>query len=169
MAGKQRFAAAVIAAMLAGGLRFGPALAQEVDESAPIITPMPRRAYEVTLEVTLAAPPTEVRETITGDISGWWDHRFSGWPAAFFIDARPGCGTIYLPSALPAISRPAVAAVRPAPPSPDRTGSIVRRFRKRERGGPMASPFRTPVIGMDQSASWMFTAEKRPRRSSSRS
>lgn len=90
MAGKQGFAVA-IAAVLACVLLSVPASAAP-DESVPVITPMPSRAYEVTLEVALAASPAAVWDAITGDISGWWDHRFSERPAAFLIDARPGGG-----------------------------------------------------------------------------
>lgn len=91
MTGKQGFAIAATVALLAGGLLSGSAIAAS-DDSTPVIAPMTSRAYEVTLEVALAASPAEVWEAITGDISGWWDHRFSERPAAFFIDARPGGG-----------------------------------------------------------------------------
>ncbi|RMD89837.1 MAG: SRPBCC domain-containing protein [Alphaproteobacteria bacterium] len=91
MTEKLGFAVAALMVVLVGGTFSRPASAAP-DESAPVITPVPSRAYEVTLEVALAASPAAVWETITGDISGWWDHRFSERPAAFFIDARPGGG-----------------------------------------------------------------------------
>lgn len=44
----------------------------------------------VRVEVTLPGQPEAIYDAITGDISGWWDHKFSESPARFFIDARPG-------------------------------------------------------------------------------
>lgn len=56
------------------------------------ITTLENRSFEVVHKVTLNAAPDSVWNTATGDISGWWDHRFSNDPARFFIDARPGGG-----------------------------------------------------------------------------
>jgi len=55
-------------------------------------TELDSRAFEFEVVVSLPAERTEVWETMTGDISGWWDHRFSQSPPRFFIDARPGGG-----------------------------------------------------------------------------
>ncbi len=46
------------------------------------------------LEHTLVLPgsPEVIYDAITGDISGWWDHTFSGKPAKFYIEAKPGGG-----------------------------------------------------------------------------
>ncbi|MFZ5515304.1 MAG: hypothetical protein ACOY90_01615 [Candidatus Zhuqueibacterota bacterium] len=42
--------------------------------------------------VTLPGAPGIIYDAITGDISGWWDHTFSGKPARFFIEPKPGGG-----------------------------------------------------------------------------
>ncbi len=48
-------------------------------------------AATVTLSAHLPASRSEVWDALTGDISGWWDHRFStATPAKFAIEARPG-------------------------------------------------------------------------------
>jgi uncharacterized protein YndB with AHSA1/START domain len=46
--------------------------------------------FSTRLEVTLPGSPEAVYDAITGDISGWWDHRFSQEPARLFIEPRPG-------------------------------------------------------------------------------
>jgi uncharacterized protein YndB with AHSA1/START domain len=38
------------------------------------------------------APPARVWEGLSGDVSEWWDHSFSGNPYRFYIDAKPGGG-----------------------------------------------------------------------------
>ena len=43
-------------------------------------------------EVTLPGTPEEIFDAATGDISGWWDHSFSGNPKKLFIEAKPGGG-----------------------------------------------------------------------------
>ena len=43
-------------------------------------------------KLNLPGEPDEIYDAITGDISGWWDHSFSGNPAKFYIEARPGGG-----------------------------------------------------------------------------
>lgn len=51
------------------------------------------RSFRYSGSVALAATPAEVWEAVTGDIGGWWDHKFSeGEAAAFFIDPSPGGG-----------------------------------------------------------------------------
>jgi hypothetical protein len=44
----------------------------------------------VTHVLTLPGTPGEIYDAITGDLSGWWDHTFSGKPARFTLDPRPG-------------------------------------------------------------------------------
>ncbi len=48
--------------------------------------------FRVEQELILPATPNEVYDAVTGDISGWWDHSFSGHPKKLFIEARPGGG-----------------------------------------------------------------------------
>ena len=58
-------------------------------EGAPIDRPnVGAFAFERVL--TLPGPPSRVYDAITGDISGWWDHNFSGDPARFVIEPWPG-------------------------------------------------------------------------------
>ncbi len=42
--------------------------------------------------VTLPGTPEQIFDAATGDISGWWDHSFSGNPKKFYIEAKPGGG-----------------------------------------------------------------------------
>ncbi len=42
--------------------------------------------------VTLPGTPTQIYDTVTGDISGWWDHTMSDHPARLEIEPRPGGG-----------------------------------------------------------------------------
>jgi hypothetical protein len=43
-------------------------------------------------EVTLPGTPEQIFDAATGDISGWWDHSFSGNPKKLFIEPKPGGG-----------------------------------------------------------------------------
>ncbi|MBP9581911.1 MAG: hypothetical protein KBE38_07120 [Ignavibacterium sp.] len=43
-------------------------------------------------EVTLPGTLEQIFDAATGDISGWWDHSFSGNPKKFYIEAKPGGG-----------------------------------------------------------------------------
>jgi uncharacterized protein YndB with AHSA1/START domain len=47
-------------------------------------------AFAFEHELMLAASPEQVWDAITGDLSGWWDHNFSGDPAQFFLEPWPG-------------------------------------------------------------------------------
>lgn len=49
-------------------------------------------AFSIEREVILPLTPTEAYDVMTGDISGWWDHKFSEAPTQFFIDPKPGGG-----------------------------------------------------------------------------
>jgi uncharacterized protein YndB with AHSA1/START domain len=48
--------------------------------------------FRVEQEWILPATPNEVYDAVTGDISGWWDHSFSGHPKKLYIEARAGGG-----------------------------------------------------------------------------
>ena len=50
------------------------------------------RKFRIEQELMLAASPNEVYDAVTGDISRWWDHSFSGHPKKLYIEARPGGG-----------------------------------------------------------------------------
>jgi hypothetical protein len=47
-------------------------------------------AFSVRHELVLPGTPEVIYDAITGDISGWWDHNFSGDPAKFYIEPKPG-------------------------------------------------------------------------------
>jgi hypothetical protein len=49
-------------------------------------------AFVFQMQLNLPGKPESVYDSITGDISGWWDHKFSENPAKFYIDPRPGGG-----------------------------------------------------------------------------
>lgn len=49
-------------------------------------------AFQVQQELVLPASPEAVFDAVTGDISGWWDHTFSGHPKKLFIEPKPGGG-----------------------------------------------------------------------------
>lgn len=51
-------------------------------------------AFQVQQELVLPASPEDVYDAVTGDISGWWDHSFSGHPKKLYIEAKPG-GAFY--------------------------------------------------------------------------
>jgi uncharacterized protein YndB with AHSA1/START domain len=52
----------------------------------------PVRGITLEKEVPIAAPPDEAWNAFTGDVSGWWDHTFSGKPRKLVIDRLPGGG-----------------------------------------------------------------------------
>jgi uncharacterized protein YndB with AHSA1/START domain len=70
---------AVMAMGFAGGVR------AEVKSAA-------KGSFRIEQELILPATPNEVFDAVTGDISGWWDHSFSGHPKKLYIEARPGGG-----------------------------------------------------------------------------
>lgn len=43
-------------------------------------------------QVTLPGTPEIIFDTVTGDISGWWDHHMSEHPKELFIEPVPGGG-----------------------------------------------------------------------------
>jgi uncharacterized protein YndB with AHSA1/START domain len=48
--------------------------------------------FRIEQDLILPATPNEVYDAVTGDISGWWDHAFSGHPKKLYVEARPGGG-----------------------------------------------------------------------------
>ena len=73
------FGLAVLAVLAAGP---GPIFAQL----------KPASVFSFSFEVTLTAPPVEIYDALTGDISGWWDHHFAEKPYRLYIEAKPGGG-----------------------------------------------------------------------------
>jgi hypothetical protein len=49
-------------------------------------------AFEVTHQLMLPGSPENIFDTVTGDISSWWDHSFSKKPMKFYIEPWPGGG-----------------------------------------------------------------------------
>lgn len=49
-------------------------------------------AFEVTHQLTLPGSPDVIFDTVTGDISKWWDHSMSETPLKFYIEPQPGGG-----------------------------------------------------------------------------
>lgn len=83
----------VVAAMLASTLLGGRAgVAQEPGEPGPepVVTSDSVTAFSVALTVTVPGSPEAVYDALTGDISGWWDHRYSEDPLRFVLEPRPG-------------------------------------------------------------------------------
>jgi len=48
--------------------------------------------FRIEQELVVAATPEEVFDAATGDVSGWWDHSFSGHPKKLYIEPKPGGG-----------------------------------------------------------------------------
>lgn len=51
-----------------------------------------RDSFSFTIETTLPGKSVNVYDHLTGDISSWWDHTFSGNPHQLYIEAKPGGG-----------------------------------------------------------------------------
>ncbi len=49
-------------------------------------------SFDFTIETKLSGSPDSVYELLTGDISPWWDHTFSGKPYRLYIEPKPGGG-----------------------------------------------------------------------------
>ena len=49
-------------------------------------------AFSTTVEVTLPGAPETIYDAITGDLTPWWDHKFSENPARFVLEPKPGGG-----------------------------------------------------------------------------
>ena len=50
------------------------------------------RTFDFEMNFAYPADPEFVYDHLTGDISGWWDHSFSGDPLKLYIEAKPGGG-----------------------------------------------------------------------------
>lgn len=50
------------------------------------------KCFTFTKRVTLPGDPVYIYDSISGDISGWWDHSFSETPARLYLEAKPGGG-----------------------------------------------------------------------------
>jgi uncharacterized protein YndB with AHSA1/START domain len=75
---------------LAGLLGLVPGnLAATADRQAEIIE---TGGFAFTFERTVPGSPRATFDALTGDISGWWDHTFSGNPHRLYIEPRPGGG-----------------------------------------------------------------------------
>jgi hypothetical protein len=51
---------------------------------------LPTSAFAFEVEVTVPGTQEETFDAATGDISGWWDHTFSGKPKAFYLEPKAG-------------------------------------------------------------------------------
>jgi uncharacterized protein YndB with AHSA1/START domain len=58
--------------------------------AAAKITRSSATAFSIEHSVTVAGTPEAVFDAMTGDISGWWDHSFSGKPKRLVIEPRVG-------------------------------------------------------------------------------
>jgi hypothetical protein len=52
--------------------------------------PPPYGTFSFELPLVLPGTPDEIFGAITGDISGWWDHKFSENPKAFYLEPKAG-------------------------------------------------------------------------------
>ena len=80
----------LVAVMLSAGL----ATAASGQDSAFVVGPTMEwdsvRAVQISFAVVVSGSPEAVYDGITGDLSGWWDHRFSDDPVRFVLEPRPG-------------------------------------------------------------------------------
>jgi len=73
----------IVAAMFAAALTAtAPAIAAD----------LPTGAFGFEIDVTLPGTPSQIYDTVTGDIRGWWDHSLSEHPVRLEIEPRPGGG-----------------------------------------------------------------------------
>ncbi len=49
-------------------------------------------AFTIEHRLTLPGAPTRIYDAISGDLTPWWDHKFSESPKAFYIEPWPGGG-----------------------------------------------------------------------------
>ncbi len=56
------------------------------------VRPLATGAFAVEFDVTYSGSPEAIYDGITGDISAWWDHSFSGHPLRIYIEPKPGGG-----------------------------------------------------------------------------
>jgi len=50
------------------------------------------QSFSFQMHFNYPASPGQVYDLLTGDISAWWDHSFSGNPDSLYIEAWPGGG-----------------------------------------------------------------------------
>jgi hypothetical protein len=83
----------------AGGLALGVLLAtgamgfsnSDRGREAPAPT-LPQGSFNVHVDIVLPGSPDAIYDALTGDITPWWDHSFSGKPARMYIEAKPQGG-----------------------------------------------------------------------------
>jgi hypothetical protein len=56
------------------------------------VKPAPTGGFVIEHRLTLPGSPERIYDAITGDLTGWWDHTFSGKPKAFYVEPWPGGG-----------------------------------------------------------------------------
>lgn len=56
------------------------------------VKPIQVSGFTCKQEVILPGTPEEIFDAVTGDVSGWWDHTFSGSPLRLTIEPKPGGG-----------------------------------------------------------------------------
>ena len=56
------------------------------------VKPLDDIGFRVEHKIKLPGSPTMIYDASTGDISGWWDHSFSGSPFQLYIEPRAGGG-----------------------------------------------------------------------------
>ena len=78
-------------ALWVGAAALGIALAAVPASRAEILA-RDTDGFEIRQEIVLPTDPETLYDTVTGDISGWWDHHFSQHPRKFYIEPRPGGG-----------------------------------------------------------------------------
>ena len=54
------------------------------------VTALEPQGFTIVERFEIAASPAEVFAAATGDVSGWWDHSFSGTPQSLILEPRPG-------------------------------------------------------------------------------
>ncbi len=74
-----------LAAVVVIGMGFAGVASAEVKSAE-------KGKFRIEQELILPTTPNEVYDAVTGDISGWWDHSFSGHPKKLYIEARAGGG-----------------------------------------------------------------------------
>lgn len=86
--GESMLAVILLAAALL--LPFQPLAGQVGGESIEAVSTEPVTAVSIHVETIVPGSPEWVYDEITGDVSEWWDHRFSEDPHKFVLEARPG-------------------------------------------------------------------------------
>ena len=80
----------LVLVVVAGPLA-GPVSGQDAAfVEGPTMTRDTVTAVNIGFAVRVSGTPEEVFDGITGDLSGWWDHRFSEDPVRFVLEPRPG-------------------------------------------------------------------------------